>query len=88
MNLYQNISTRELPTLLRVAYEERDGDIEEAAADLDTIDLALGVLKNRSLINARSRKAKVNRWSTNRNFKGIMENILLRRKEIVTKCQK
>lgn len=81
MNLYQNISNRELPTLLRVSYELNKGDMEETAADLETIDKALGLLRNRSLINARSRKAKVNRWSTNRNFKDIMENILLQRKE-------
>lgn len=81
MNLFKNIKNRELPTLLQVAYEENNGNMEEAAADLETIDLALGVLKNRSLINARCRKAKVNRWSTNRNFKGIMENILQQRRE-------
>ena len=79
MNLYKNIENRELPTLLRASYEVNNGDMSAAAADLDTIDTALGVLKNRSLINARSRKAKANRWSTNRNFKGILENILLQR---------
>lgn len=81
MNLYQNISNRELPTLLRASYEVNNGNMAAATADLNTIDTALGVLKNRSLINARSRKAKANRWSTNRNFKGILENILLKRKE-------
>ena len=79
MNLYRNIKNRELPALLRAAYEENNCNMEEAAADIETIDLALGVLKNRSLISARSRKAKVNRWSSNRNFKGIMENILSQR---------
>lgn len=81
MNLYRNITNRELPALLRIAYEENNGNMEEAAADIETIDIALGVLKIRSLINARSRKAKANRWSTNRNFNGIMGNILQKRKE-------
>lgn len=82
MNLYKNIKNREIPSLLRAAYEVNNGNMEEAAADIDTIDAALGVLKNRSLINSRSRKAKANRWSTNRNFKGIMESILLERKAV------
>lgn len=81
MNLYRNITNRELPALLRIAYEENNENMQEAAADIETIDIALGVLKMRSLINARSRKAKANRWSTNRNFNGIMENILQKRKE-------
>lgn len=80
MSIYRNIENRELPTLLRASFELNNGNMEKAAADLETIDVALGVLKNRSLINARSRKAKANRWSTNRNFKGILENILLQRK--------
>lgn len=79
MNLYHNIKNRELPTILRVAYEQHNGNIEEAAADLATIDHALGVIKNRTLIHSRCRKSKANRWSTNRNFRGILENIILQR---------
>ncbi len=78
-DLYRNIKNRDLPLLLRASYELNEGDLEKAAADLETLDIALGVIKNRSLINSRSRKAKDNRWSTNRNFKGILENILLKK---------
>ena len=63
--------------MLRAAFESNDCDLEKASRDLDKMDMLLTVIKNRSLINARSRKAKVNRWSTNRNFQGILENILL-----------
>ena len=51
MSLYQNIANRELPTLLRVCYEDNDSDMEQTAHDLETIDLMLGAIKMRSLIN-------------------------------------
>lgn len=42
MNLYKNIKNREIPSLLRAAYEVNNENMEEAAADIDTIDTALG----------------------------------------------
>lgn len=79
MNPYRNINLKELPALLRASYDENGGDMENAAHDLETIDLMLGVLKTKSLINSRSRK-KETRWSRGRNFQGIMEAIILRNK--------
>lgn len=79
MDLYKNIKNRELPSLLRTSYEINNYNIEETAHDLETIDIMLGVMKNKSLINSRSRK-KETRWSRGRNFQGVMEAIILRNK--------
>lgn len=49
--LYRNIANRELPTLLHVCFDGNNGDMEKAAWELETIDLMLGVIKMRSLIN-------------------------------------
>ena len=80
MDLYKNISNRELPTLLRACYEE-SGDMEKAAEDLETIDIMLGVIKMKSLINGRERNAK-SRWTRGRNLTAILEHIILRNKEV------
>ncbi len=73
-----HITNTELPILLECFYEENNGDIQKTAHDIKTIDMMLGVIKLKSLINARSRK-KETRWSRGRNFTGIMENIILRK---------
>ena len=77
MNLYANINNRELPSLLKACYETNGGNMEAAAHDLETMDLLLGIIKNKSLINSRSRK-KETRWSRGRNFQGVMEAVILR----------
>lgn len=74
----KHITNEELPILLECFYEENNGDIQKTAHDIKTIDMMLGVIKLKSLINARSRK-KETRWSRGRNFTGIMENIILRK---------
>ena len=79
MSLYNNISNRELPALLHSSYEENGGNIEKAAHDIETIDIMLGVMKMKSLINSRDRKAR-SRWSRGRNLHRILENIMLRDK--------
>ncbi len=73
----KNITDEELLTLYDVSMEENEGDFKKTAHDIKTIDMMLGVLKMRSLINSRSRSKKT-RWSRGRDFKGIMENIILR----------
>lgn len=72
-----NIKDDELLTLLDVCQEENGGDFKKTAHDIKTIDLMLGVMKAKSLINRRSRK-KETRWSRGRNFQGVMEAIILR----------
>lgn len=79
MDLYQNISNKELPALLRSSYEENGGDMEKAAHDLESIDIMLGVMKLKGLIGARDRKAS-SRWSRGRNLHKILENVMLRNK--------
>lgn len=78
MNLYKNIKNRELPALLRASYELNNGNIEQAAHDIETFDMLLGVMRMKSVINSRSRK-KETRWSRGRDFRGIIENIVLRK---------
>ena len=72
-----NIRPDELLTLLEVSLDENGGDIKQAAHDIKTIDLMLGVMKAKSLINRRSR-SKQTRWSRGRDFMGVMEAIILR----------
>lgn len=78
MPLYNNIKDRELPALLKASYEESDGDIEKAADTLDTLDTMLGVMKARTLINARDRGAR-SRFSRGRGMKEILTNIMLKK---------
>lgn len=79
MDLYNNISNKELPAFLRAAYEESGKDIEKAADIVETTDMLLGVLKAKSLINSRERSAKT-KWTRGRNIKAIFENIILRKR--------
>lgn len=51
MNLFRNIKNNELPTLIRVCHDKNNGNMEYTAHDLETIDLMLGVIKMRSLVN-------------------------------------
>ena len=72
MDLYKNISNRELPTLLRACYEQNEGDMEKAAEQIETIDMMLGVLKLKTLVNVRDRKQK------RKNLKGRTAHTLIR----------
>ena len=74
----KNISNRELPALLRASYEENGDNLEEAARDIETIDTMLGVMKMKSLIASRDRRAS-SRWSRGRNLHKILENIMEKR---------
>ena len=73
-----NIKNNELQILLEVSLEENGGDFKKSAHDIKTIDLMLGVIKMKSLINRRSR-SKQTRWSRGRDFNGVMEAIILRK---------
>jgi len=76
MPLYNNISSTELPALFASAYEESSNDIDKAAETLDKIDTLLGVMKMKSLINSRDRRA-ASRWSRGRGLRPILENVIL-----------
>ena len=73
-----NIRHDELLILTEVCFEENGDDFKKTAHDIKTIDLMLGVMKTKSLINRRSR-SKQTRWSRGRNFTGVMEAIILRK---------
>ena len=73
----KNIKNDELLTLTEVCFEENGGDLKKTAHDIKTIDMMLGVMKMKSLIDRRSRK-KNTQWSRGHNFQNIMEEILLR----------
>lgn len=77
MDLYNHISNKELPTLLRAAYEESGQDIEKASETLETLDLLLGVQEMKFLVDMRDRSAK-SRWTKGRNYKRIIEGIIIR----------
>lgn len=77
MQIYDNISNRELPTLLRVCYDASNGNMEQAAHDLETFDMLLGVVRMKSIISSSSRRKETS-WSRGRNFQGVLENIILR----------
>lgn len=79
MNLYSHISNKELPTLLRAAYEENGQNIEKASETLETLDLLLGVQDMKFLVDMRNRSAKTHR-TRGRNFKRIIEGVILRNK--------
>lgn len=78
MPLYNNIKDQELPALLKASYEESDGDIKKAADTLEALDIMLGVMKARTLINARDRGAK-SRFSRGRGMKQILVNIMIKK---------
>lgn len=74
-----NISATELPILAEASLEINEGDMDKVARDIETMDIMLGVLKMKSLINSRDRKA-ASRWSRGRNLNKILENVILRDK--------
>ena len=79
MDLFKNIKHGELPALLHSSYMENSQDLQKTSRDLETIDIMLGVMKMKSLIGSRDRRAK-SRWSKGRNLHKIMENIITRPK--------
>lgn len=74
---YNNIKPRELAILAGVIHKENGGNLEKTEHDLESIDLMLGVMKMKSLINARDRSAKT-RFSRGRGLHQVIEQILLR----------
>lgn len=72
-----NISATELPVLAEASLEINEDDMDKVARDIETMDIMLGVLKMKSLINSRDRKA-ASRWSRGRNLSKILENVILR----------
>ena len=74
--MFTHIKNSELPALLRSSYDENDGDMVRTYHDLDLMDNMLGVLKMKSLVNSRERKAK-SRWSRGRNLQSILCNLIL-----------
>ena len=73
--LFRNITNTELPALLRANYDLNEGDMEKTAHDLETMDMMLGVLKMKSLVNSRERNAK-SRWTRGRNLQAIFERLI------------
>lgn len=73
--IYHNIKDREVPALLRSAYEESGKDIEAASLILDRIDTMIGVLQMKSLINARERSART-RWTRGRGLTAVLAEII------------
>lgn len=73
--LYENITDKELPHLLRCCYDESGEDMGKTADSLDAIDTMLGVLKARSLISSRERRAK-SMWTRERNLSVILGEII------------
>ena len=80
MNIFRNITNTEVPALLRACYEENAGNMKKTAHDMETIDIMLGVLKMKSLVNSRERSAK-SRWTRGRGLQAIFERIMLRNKK-------
>ena len=76
-NPYKNITAKELVTLAKVAYKENNGELKKTAHDIETIDLMLGAMKMKTLINSRDRNAK-SRFSRGRGLKQVLENIMSR----------
>lgn len=74
---YNNISTEELVTLAKVVHEENNGELEKTAHDIETIDIMLGAMKMKSLINSRDRSAK-SRFSRGRGLSQVLKNIMSR----------
>jgi hypothetical protein len=78
-NLLNHIGNNEFPALACASLEENGGDVQRTAHDLETMDLMLGVIKMKSLINSRDRNAK-SRFSRGRGIREIFGNIILRDK--------
>ena len=78
-NLLNHIGNNEFPALAGASLEENGGNIQRTAHDLETMDLMLGVIKMKSLINSRDRNAK-SRFSRGRGIREIFGNIILRDK--------
>jgi hypothetical protein len=79
MSLYKNITDRELTVLAPSCYESNGEDIKKTAHDLESIDLMLGVLKMRTMINNRDRSSKNSR-TRGRGLRQILGQVLLRDK--------
>ena len=78
MSEIKNITKQEFPVLAEVVLEENDGDIAKSAKDIRKIDLMLGVMKSKSLLNNFGKKT---RKGFTRKIKGldtVLENILER----------
>lgn len=78
-NLLNHIGDNEFPALAGASLEQNNGDVQRTAHDLETIDLMLGAIKMKSLINSRDRNAK-SRFSRGRGIREIFSNIILRDK--------
>lgn len=76
----QNISKTELPSMLQASLEVSRGDIDKAATTIQTIDTMLGIMKMKSLINSRDRRA-TSRWSRGRGLRPILENVILQNRQ-------
>jgi len=76
----QNISEREMPAMMQACLEASQGDISKAATAIQTIDTMLGVMKMKSLINSRDRRA-ASRWSRGRGLRPILENVILQNRQ-------
>lgn len=76
-NIFHNISSSEVPALFRASYDVNNANLDKIAHDMETIDIMLGVLRMKSLVNSRERNAK-SRFTRGRHFRAILENIMLR----------
>lgn len=74
---YRNIKESEIAVLATASHEENGGDLEKTAHDVETIDIMLGVMRMKSLLSSRDKRAK-SKFSRGRGFKQILENIITR----------
>ncbi len=79
MSPFKNITKQELAVLAPSCFETNEKNLEKTAHDLESIDLMLGVLKMRTLINNRDRNSKSKR-TKGRGLKQILQQVLLRDK--------
>ena len=76
MSNLKNITDAEFPILAHVILDERNGDITKTATDIRKIDLMLGVMKSKSLLNNFGRRTRTGRLRRIKGLDTILENII------------
>ena len=76
MSNLKNITDAEFPILAHVILDERNGDIAKTATDIRKIDLMLGVMKSKSLLNNFGRRTRTGRLRRIKGLDTILENII------------
>ena len=76
MSNLKNITDAEFRILAQVILDERNGDIAKTATDIRKIDLMLGVMKSKSLLNNFGRRTRTGRLRRIKGLDTILENII------------